>query len=67
VSTDDLPITVAWFDTAEPNGPAFGDPETTSWDNFTSIFQWRREGSKDGCCFILLGSGWNLIGSRFAA
>jgi hypothetical protein len=53
MSTDDLQIAAAWFDTAEPKGPAYGDPETTGWCNFSSIFEWRREGSKDGCCFIL--------------
>ena len=47
-ATDSLLLTVAWFDTAIPDGPAYGDPETTTWGNFASIFEWRREGEKDG-------------------
>jgi hypothetical protein len=54
--TDDLPLTVGWFETAVPDGPAYGDPETTTWGNFASIFEWRREGEKDGC---------NVVPSRF--
>jgi hypothetical protein len=50
--TDNLPLTVAWFDTAFSDGPAYGDPECTIWGAVTPIFsEWRREGEKDGCCF----------------
>jgi hypothetical protein len=50
MSTDELRLTVAWFETAMPGGPAYGDPETTTWGNFASIFSGsRREGDKDGC------------------
>jgi hypothetical protein len=49
---DNLPLTIAWFDTAFPDGPAYGDPERTTWSKFHSIIATRRrEGEKDGCCF----------------
>jgi hypothetical protein len=59
MSANDEPLTISWFDTAFPTGPALGDPEQTTWGAFTSIFEWRREGhneindeaDKDGCCF----------------
>jgi hypothetical protein len=51
MSTDDLPLTISWFETAFPEGPAFGDPERTTWGAFTSVSEWRREGDKDGACF----------------
>ncbi len=55
--TDNLSLTVAWFETVAPDGPAYGDPETTTWGNFASIFSGsRREGDKDGC---------NVVPSRF--
>jgi hypothetical protein len=54
--TDSLLLTVAWFDTAKPDGPAYGDPETTCWGEFASMFEWRREGEKDGP---------NVVPSRF--
>ncbi len=38
-TVNDLRLTVAWFDTATPDGPAYGDPETTTWGNFASIFR----------------------------
>jgi hypothetical protein len=48
-AADGLLLTVAWFETAMPDGPAYGDPETTTWGNFASIFSGsRREGNKDG-------------------
>ena len=50
--TDGLLLTVAWFETGMPKGPALGDPETIAWHEFASIFEWRREGEKDGCCFV---------------
>jgi hypothetical protein len=53
MSADDLPLQVAWFENQGNKGqPALGDPEDTTWDHFTSIFAWRREGEKDGCNFI---------------
>jgi hypothetical protein len=52
-ATDSLPLHLAWFENQGNRGePALGDPETTSWGNFTSIFEWRREGGKDGPNFI---------------
>jgi hypothetical protein len=51
-NTDDLPLTISWFETAFPDGPAYGDPEGTIWSEVASIIaNWRREGEKDGCCF----------------
>jgi hypothetical protein len=52
-ATDNLPLAVAWFEMAivPDNCPAMGDPECTTWGAFTSVFEWRREGDKDGCCF----------------
>jgi hypothetical protein len=51
--TDDLPLTVAWFETAVPDGPAYGDPETTTWGNIVGIIAGsRREGDKDGPNFV---------------
>ena len=51
--TDELRLSIAWFETAKPNGPALGNPETTTWSNFASIFAtWRREGEKDGLNFV---------------
>jgi hypothetical protein len=53
-TTDGLMINIVWFENqGEPGKPALGDPETTSWDNFSSIFLTRREGDKNGCNFIL--------------
>jgi hypothetical protein len=52
-STKNLPLGISWFETAVSDGrPAYGDPEQTTWGEFTSIFQWRREGQKDGCGFV---------------
>jgi hypothetical protein len=53
MNTDDLPLIVSWFPTAMPKGPAIGDPEHTTWDAFTEVFWWRREGDKDGPNFVL--------------
>src|SRR5947209_3334492 len=50
--TGNLPLTISWFETAFPDGPAIGDPERTTWGRFASVFRWRREGEKDGPCFI---------------
>src|SRR4051812_38913081 len=43
---------VSWFDTAFPDGPAYGDPERLSWSDLTSVFLSRREGEKDGPNFV---------------
>jgi hypothetical protein len=51
-ATADLPLTISWFETAKPEGPAYGDPERTTWGAFTSAFEWRREGEKDGPAFV---------------
>jgi hypothetical protein len=48
VSADDTQLHVAWFPTAEPKGPALGDPESSTWSNFCGAFRFRREGPKDG-------------------
>jgi hypothetical protein len=52
-ATDNLPLTISWFPVAivPDNCPAIGDPERTTWGAFTSVFEYRREGDKDGCCF----------------
>src|ERR1700733_13612585 len=47
-----LPLAVSWFATAVPKGPAFGNLERTTWGAFTSVFEWRREGEKDGPSFV---------------
>ena len=44
---------VSWFETAFPDGPAYGEPETMAWDDFAGVIEWsRREGDKDGCAFV---------------
>ena len=47
-----ISLTVAWFERAivPDKQPAIGDPETMRWSDFASVFEWRREGGKDGCC-----------------
>jgi hypothetical protein len=53
MSTDTLPLTISWFETSAPKGElAYGDPERTTWGAFTSVFEWRREGEKDGPNFV---------------
>jgi hypothetical protein len=47
----DIRMTISWFETAFPVGPAYGDPEIMPWDHFTQVFKHRREGVKDGPCF----------------
>lgn len=46
-----LSLTVAWFPTAMPKGPAIGDPERIAWPNLATVLSERREGGKDGPCF----------------
>ena len=49
---DDTALHISWFSAAILNGqPALGDPEMISWSSFCGVFEWRREGEKDGCCF----------------
>jgi hypothetical protein len=48
VSADDTQLHVAWFPSAEPKGPALGDPESSTWSNFRGALRFRREGPKDG-------------------
>lgn len=52
MSARDLRLTISWFPTAFSEGPAIGDPERTTWGNFSEVFWWRREGEKDGPCFV---------------
>ena len=52
ISADDLPMSISWFETGMPQGPALGDPETLTWSHFASIFELRRTGDKDGPCVI---------------
>ena len=52
MSANDIPLTVSWFPTAMPDGPAIGDPERTTWGAFAGVFWWRREGHKDGSLFV---------------
>jgi hypothetical protein len=43
-----LALTVAWFPAAKPGGPAYGDPEVITWENFCGVLWHRRHGPKDG-------------------
>jgi hypothetical protein len=57
VSADGLLLTAAWFPWGEPpeeekGKPALGEPETTTWANFASVFWHRREGEKNGINFV---------------
>jgi hypothetical protein len=52
MSARDIRMTISWFPTAFPVGPAYGDPEVMTWDHFTQVFKHRREGAKDGPGFI---------------
>ena len=52
MSTSDIALTISWFPTGIPKGPAIGDPERTTWGAFADVFSYRREGPKDGPCFI---------------
>jgi hypothetical protein len=46
-------LVISWFENKGQKGKeALGDPEATTWELFTSIFEWRREGEKDGCGFV---------------
>lgn len=54
---DDVSLTISWFpNKGVKRTPALGDPETTNWANFASIFWYRREGEKDGI---------NVVPARF--
>jgi hypothetical protein len=52
LNASEIPLTISWFPTSMPKGPAIGDPERTTWGEFANVFWWRREGDKDGPCFI---------------
>jgi hypothetical protein len=48
----DILLTVSFFPTATPKGPAFGDQRRLTWRNLASVFDPRRVGEKDGPNFI---------------
>ena len=52
ITTAEWTLTVSLFTTAFPKGPAFGTMEHVTWREFSRQFQQRREGDKDGACFI---------------
>ncbi len=54
VAVTDLALTISWFLTGMPRGPAIGDPERTTWENFCGVVSsYRRENDKkDGVNFI---------------
>jgi hypothetical protein len=48
-STTIAPLQLAFFPTAEPNGPAYGIQRAVSWDQLCArITAPRREGERDG-------------------
>lgn len=49
---DASPFFFAIFPTAKPMGPAFGDPFSTTWEEFAVLCQRRRRGPKDGPGFV---------------
>jgi hypothetical protein len=51
-SANDLPLSVAWFPKATASGPAYGFQRHTVWERFSKALLRRREGEKDGPCFI---------------
>jgi hypothetical protein len=51
-SAEDILLTASFFPTAMPKGPAVGEPRRLTWGNFTSVFEPRRVGEKDGPNFI---------------
>lgn len=52
MTAHDIPLVIAWFPTAFPKGPAYGDQELTTWGNFARGLLRRREGDKDGPNFV---------------
>jgi hypothetical protein len=52
MNADNVPLTISWFSTAEPDGPALGDPEAMTWQEFCDVFWFRPEGPKDGPAFV---------------
>lgn len=48
----ELSITVSLFSAAVATGPAYGKMQRTTWAQFAATFKNRREGSKDGPCFV---------------
>lgn len=52
MNVGDISVHVSWFDNQGEQGkPALGQPETLTWAHFVSIFEYRRDGIKDGPCF----------------
>jgi putative DNA primase/helicase len=47
-------IHISWFPAAKVKGPAYGEPETTTWDNFCGILEWyrREDDEKEGPNFV---------------
>jgi hypothetical protein len=58
MNADDTLITLAWFPTAMPDGPAYGDAEETVWSEFCGVLWLRRHGPKDD------GVGRGFVGAR---
>lgn len=52
MTAHDIPLVIAWFPTAFPKGPAYGDQQLTTWGNFARGLLRRREGDKDGPNFV---------------
>jgi hypothetical protein len=48
----ELGVTICLFPTATPKGPAYGEMQHMTWATFTGLCQQRREGEKDGQCFV---------------
>ena len=67
MSAAGLPLTISWFPTASPTGPAIGDPERMTWGAFCGVFWWRREGEKDGPNFVPPPSRWNRTAATSGA
>lgn len=52
-AADTLLLTVAWFDTGMPKGPALGDLQTLTWYELRTIFEHHDvRAEKDGPCFV---------------
>src|SRR4051794_14301614 len=64
MNADNVPLTISWFPTAEPDGPAFGDPEAMTWREFCGVFWFRREGPKDGPAFVPARFSLDAVGRQ---
>jgi hypothetical protein len=51
-SAEDILLIASFFSTAMPKGPALGEQRQLTWGNFTSVFEPRRVGEKDGPNFV---------------